>query len=86
VSREIHVVEKNGKVYYREWSTISGGYTTTPTTNLEAFKKLLFDTELERVRQDFEEEWPHRIERALARGTSSHMGTRGKDKWNKKRK
>ena len=46
MSREIHIIHQDGKTYYREWSTIADAYTTTPTTNLEAFKKLLLDTEL----------------------------------------
>jgi hypothetical protein len=85
VSREIHVIRKDGQTYYREWSTVSDSYTTTPTTNLEAFKKLLFDTEMERCRREFEEEFPQRIERALARGTSRHWGERSLDEWNEER-
>lgn len=86
MSREIHVIFKNGKPVYREWSTIVDAYTTTPTTNLKAFKKLLFDEEMERRRKEFEEEFPQRIERALARGTSRHWGTRSLDEWSEERK
>lgn len=72
MSREIHIIIKDGRAYYLEWSNVVQAYTTTPTTNLLAFKELLLNTELEKCRARFEEEWPRRIQRALAAGTSQH--------------
>ena len=74
--REIHVILKDGKPVYREWSTVVDAYTTTPTANLEAFKQLLWEYELEETKRRFEEEFPQRIERALASGTSSRLPDR----------
>lgn len=84
MSREIHVIIKDGKPWYREWSTVVDAYVTTPTPNLAAFKELLYETELKQFKAEFECLFPKRIERALKHGTSHYFSSsRSFEEWEK---
>ena len=82
MARNIHCVKKDGRFYYREWCTVGDTYTTTPTANVEALKSLIFQRELDEFIENFEKEWPTRIERAQRTGTSSGITDRQLDTWN----
>ena len=65
---------KDGKDWYLEWSTVCDAPTTFGTTDLEEFKLFLLSEHLKKEREDFLREWPDRMARVEATGTSSHQG------------
>jgi hypothetical protein len=78
------VIVKDGKNWYREWSTVIDSYVTVPTPNLEAFKKFLYEDELKQFKEEFESLFLKRIERATRLGTSSYFSTgRSLEEWDK---
>jgi hypothetical protein len=83
MGREIHRIVRGGIELFREWSTVVDAYTTEEYSNLEAFRKDMLAWELEETERRFNNEFPQRIERARARGTSSRITTREMEQWDK---
>ena len=82
MGREIHCIEQDGELWYREWSTIVDAYVSTPTRNHEALRELIAQEAEANAREQVERGWEDRVKRATLTGTSSRLGNgRSKNEW-----
>ena len=75
VPKPIHCVERDGKFYFRLWSTITDSYHTAETDDPDELKELLWREYVLNLKEQFEDQFASRINRAKQRGTSCRISS-----------
>ena len=86
MANEIHAVKRGEEFRFRLWSTVSDSYTSNEMSESEVRECLLKKAVCEAI-DEHNRAIGERIERAVAKGTSSRIGG-GRDlkKWSKRQK
>lgn len=69
----IHCRTRNGVFVYRVWSDVVGSY-LTDEMSLDELVQYLRAEAITRALDEFERDFPRRLQRAQKVGTSSHLG------------